>query len=143
MPSSACNNKLFCDPDIIDFPMAKIARRPLSRLVARSRVKSFPTRRSSDLLVTALTTRIGMEYGTSSPVFALAAVFAGVVLYDAAGVRRAVRSEEHTSELQSRRDLVCRPLLVTTNCFAIRTSSIFRWRRSHVVLFRDSSRARG
>jgi len=30
---------LFCDPDIIDFPMAKIARRPLARLIARSRAK--------------------------------------------------------------------------------------------------------
>src|SRR5438874_8405152 len=29
----------------------------------------------------------------------------------AAGARRTVRSEEHTSELQSRRDLVCRLLL--------------------------------
>src|SRR5205807_8766892 len=28
---------LFCDPDIIDFPLASIARRPLARLIARSR----------------------------------------------------------------------------------------------------------
>jgi len=28
---------LFCDPDIIDFPLARLARRPLARLVARNR----------------------------------------------------------------------------------------------------------
>lgn len=41
-------------------------------------------------LVTALATAIGVEQGLSSPIFALAAVFASVVMYDAAGVRRAV-----------------------------------------------------
>ena len=30
---------LFCDPDIIDFPGASIARRPLARLIARSRAR--------------------------------------------------------------------------------------------------------
>jgi ferrochelatase len=30
---------LFCDPDIIDFPLASIARRPLARLIARSRAR--------------------------------------------------------------------------------------------------------
>jgi acid phosphatase family membrane protein YuiD len=51
---------------------------------------------SHSALVTALTTRIGIEYGTGSPTFALAAVFAGVVLYDAAGVRRAVSIQART-----------------------------------------------
>jgi acid phosphatase family membrane protein YuiD len=41
-------------------------------------------------LVTALATAIGRLYGAQSSIFALAAVFAGVVLYDAAGVRLAV-----------------------------------------------------
>lgn len=41
-------------------------------------------------LVTALATAIGQEQGLSSPIFALAAIFACVVMYDAAGVRRAV-----------------------------------------------------
>ena len=45
---------------------------------------------SHSALVTALATRIGMEFGVNSGLFALSAVFAGVVLYDAAGVRRAV-----------------------------------------------------
>lgn len=30
---------LFCDPDIIDFPFARLARRPLARLVARHRAR--------------------------------------------------------------------------------------------------------
>jgi uncharacterized protein len=34
--------------------------------------------------------RIAMDEGVSSPQFAIAFVFAGVVLYDAAGIRRAV-----------------------------------------------------
>jgi acid phosphatase family membrane protein YuiD len=45
---------------------------------------------SHSALVTALATRIGIQSGVDSPLFALAAIFAAVVLYDAAGVRRAV-----------------------------------------------------
>lgn len=45
---------------------------------------------SHSALVTALATRTGMDYGVSSGLFAVALVFAAVVLYDAAGVRRAV-----------------------------------------------------
>ncbi len=41
-------------------------------------------------VVVALATRVGMETGLDSVPFAIAAVFAAVVLYDAAGVRRAV-----------------------------------------------------
>src|SRR5580700_8258967 len=58
---------------------------------------SFPTRRSSDLpaLPVALVATALLDAGDA----ALSAS------------SRAVRSEEHTSELQSRRDLVCRLLL--------------------------------
>jgi acid phosphatase family membrane protein YuiD len=45
---------------------------------------------SHSAVVVALATRIGMEEGVASPLFAVAFVFAGVVLYDAAGIRRAV-----------------------------------------------------
>jgi acid phosphatase family membrane protein YuiD len=45
---------------------------------------------SHSAIVVALATRIGMEEGIASPAFAIAFVFAGVVLYDAAGIRRAV-----------------------------------------------------
>jgi uncharacterized protein len=48
---------------------------------------------SHSALVTALAARSGMDYGVSSGIFALAVVFAAVVLYDAAGVRRAVSSQ--------------------------------------------------
>lgn len=45
---------------------------------------------SHSALVAALATAVGLEHGLSSTQFAVAAVFAAVVLYDAAGVRRAV-----------------------------------------------------
>jgi acid phosphatase family membrane protein YuiD len=45
---------------------------------------------SHSAVVVALATAIGLEAGLSSIPFALAAVFAAVVMYDAAGVRRAV-----------------------------------------------------
>jgi acid phosphatase family membrane protein YuiD len=45
---------------------------------------------SHSAVVVALATRIGVDTGLSSVPFALAAVFAAVVMYDAAGVRRAV-----------------------------------------------------
>jgi acid phosphatase family membrane protein YuiD len=41
-------------------------------------------------LVTAMATAVGRIEGLSSPAFAVAAVVAGVVMYDAAGVRLAV-----------------------------------------------------
>src|SRR5438874_4862147 len=66
---------------------------------------SFPTRRSSDLLVEeALERRIEQRRSIAGG------------QHNANSRRRfrfdrTVRSEEHTSELQSRRDLVCRLLL--------------------------------
>ncbi len=44
---------------------------------------------SHSALVTALTTGVGLRDGFDSSLFALAVVFALVVMYDAAGVRRA------------------------------------------------------
>lgn len=41
-------------------------------------------------LVTALATAVGREQGLDSALFAVAALFAAVVMYDAAGVRQAV-----------------------------------------------------
>ena len=45
---------------------------------------------SHSAVVVALATRVGINAGVGSTEFALAIIFAGVVLYDAAGVRRAV-----------------------------------------------------
>lgn len=45
---------------------------------------------SHSAVVVALATRVGYDTGLSSVPFALASVFAAVVMYDAAGVRRAV-----------------------------------------------------
>jgi acid phosphatase family membrane protein YuiD len=45
---------------------------------------------SHSAVVVALATRVGIDSGVGSDAFALAIVFASVVLYDAAGIRRAV-----------------------------------------------------
>ena len=45
---------------------------------------------SHSALVVALAMRVGLNEGAGSPMFAVAFVFACVVLYDAAGIRRAV-----------------------------------------------------
>jgi acid phosphatase family membrane protein YuiD len=45
---------------------------------------------SHSALVTGLATATGRVAGLDSPFFAIAAVLAGIVMYDAAGVRRAV-----------------------------------------------------
>ncbi len=44
---------------------------------------------SHSALVTAMTTCIGKIYGFDAPIFAVSCVFSLVVMYDAAGVRRA------------------------------------------------------
>ncbi len=44
---------------------------------------------SHSAVVIALATMIGKNYGVNSPIFALSIIFACVVMYDAAGVRRA------------------------------------------------------
>src|SRR5947209_16907489 len=63
---------------------------------------SFPTRRSSDLSCSR--TRISTTAGSSR-------TFPHPVSASPSTQRRAARSEEHTSELQSRQYLVCRLLL--------------------------------
>src|SRR5207249_11075741 len=89
----------------------------------------FPTRRSSDLSAMAVervlfqtNARTAMSVGQASGLALVIAARAGVpvALYSPNEVKLAVtgdgradkaRSEEHTSELQSRFDLVCRLLL--------------------------------
>ena len=48
---------------------------------------------SHSTLVSALATSIGIEDGVRSSIFALAVVFASVVMYDAAGIRQAVSTQ--------------------------------------------------
>src|SRR5690606_40471533 len=89
---------------------------------------SFPTRRSSDLtfvifIVGFIPVLGGAVAGCAPPLFALvqfesywqaAVLFVGLqVLLFLVG--NLVRSEEHTSELQSRENLVCRLLLEKNN----------------------------
>lgn len=44
---------------------------------------------SHSATVSALAVAVGIEYGWGSPLFALAAVLGGIVMYDATGIRRA------------------------------------------------------
>ena len=44
---------------------------------------------SHSAVVTTLATMMGKDFGTDSAIFALSLIFACVVMYDAAGVRRA------------------------------------------------------
>src|SRR5207253_11472704 len=66
---------------------------------------SFPTRRSSDL------PRCSSLQSCSSSSVTSAGAWASPSIRSTAPHRRRVRSEEHTSELQSRGHLVCRLLL--------------------------------
>src|SRR5206468_12758092 len=77
---------------------------------------SFPTRRSSDLLPTASAMTIAGSSPpetTKSPIEISSGCSASRIRSSNPSYRpqRKIRSEEHTSELQSRSDLVCRLLL--------------------------------
>lgn len=54
----------------------------------------FPSSHSA--AVTALTTRIAMEYGMTSSLFAISAVFSSIVIFDATGVRQEVGKHSKT-----------------------------------------------
>src|SRR5207247_10953135 len=94
----------------------------LSSHVPHPHLHSFPTRRSSDLInpvsCTAATPQIAAsrvrEGGSDSAAGITAASFRHLIRS-----RVIPRSEEHTSELQSRVDLVCRLLLEKKNKYII------------------------
>ncbi len=65
--------------------VARTRRLDLARLTGAGGMPS-----SHSATVTALATAIGRAPGLSSPLFAVSAIFAAVVMYDATGVRRAV-----------------------------------------------------
>src|SRR5438874_9225912 len=77
---------------------------------------SFPTRRSSDLKCRVEVRVLDLTASNTSPTTATSATPLSVplapVLLSLGGC---ARSEEHTSELQSRRELVCRLLLEKKN----------------------------
>src|SRR5207249_11304964 len=99
----------------------------LDRHVRHRAPHSFPTRRSSDLIRASVTDaveelldelprveRITFRALTAALVDRLEVVvrfLAVLELYKQGLIELGQRSEEHTSELQSRFDLVCRPLL--------------------------------
>src|SRR5690606_41491946 len=78
---------------------------------------TFPTRRSSDLCALVYevvwSRQFGLLFGHTAQAAAvvLGAYFGGMTVGYLLAARLAGRSEEHTSELQSRENLVCRLLL--------------------------------
>src|SRR5207248_11112128 len=90
---------------------------------SRRDLHSFPTRRSSDLIMVRRGLRVanGRVAASAAAALAGAGVLAGCWSAQAgeagraAPPARAARSEEHTSELQSPYDLVCRLLLEKKN----------------------------
>src|SRR5437899_6038513 len=85
---------------------------------AHGDLHSFPTRRSSDLpVLRELAQRLPHAHW----------LFAGWGPLDPANSQCAWRSEEHTSELQSLRHLVCRLLLEKKKVVVLRVQQIFAW----------------
>src|SRR5947209_8996668 len=91
--------------------MAAILSASSSWFTAHGQLHSFPTRRSSDL-ARRRSTPASMSY---APNGASSSASSATPLAGALGPRRWWRSEEHTSELQSRQYLVCRLLLEKKN----------------------------
>src|SRR5690349_23651160 len=81
----------------------------LSRSAAHRDLHSFPTRRSSDLAPARRLAQCARLRGLAPA--SAGAVPLPIPRHPSATTRSRPRSEEHTSELQSRRDLVCRLLL--------------------------------
>ena len=69
----------------IFYELIRQRRLIISRLVSSGGMPS-----SHSALVTGLATATGRQLGVTSPVFAITVVLASIVMYDAAGVRRAV-----------------------------------------------------
>src|SRR5690348_17589620 len=81
---------------------------------------SFPTRRSSDLSLGTgyvLLPLLGSERSLTTIAFLFALGALGAAGLSASKSRKAVRSEEHTSELQSPVHLVCRLLPEKNNSY--------------------------
>src|SRR5205809_6034139 len=72
---------------------------------------SFPTRRSSDLLEPPFPTAMGVLYCSPAPSYEREVYAQAGSQQGPADLDVLLRSEEHTSELQSRLHLVCRLLL--------------------------------
>lgn len=87
------NNKFLCVPFCVWFAIQIVKfitdwivnKKPnFKRLVGAGGMPS-----SHSAVVATLTTLIGQEYGVESGIFAMSCVFSAIVMYDAAGVRRA------------------------------------------------------
>ncbi len=86
------NNPLICAPlawisaQLMKFIIVNIRERRINLLVL---IQSGGMPSSHSATVCSLATAIGFQVGFGSPEFAIAAILAFIVMYDAAGVRRA------------------------------------------------------
>src|SRR5690349_24021953 len=98
----------------------------------RRHLHSFPTRRSSDLFDWQMNGDWQFPWSAqlngNTPADYIAAWRHVHDLFAQAGATNVTRSEEHTSELQSRRDLVCRLLLEKKKEHAVSTEHVGRRR---------------
>src|SRR5699024_11691770 len=88
------------------FPCSPFAAFLFPSRRAHRGLHSSPTRRSSDL-----PTRIDLHARREAGVSPLNYIYLAIILFTIGSATVLLRSEEHTSELQSRFDLVCRLLL--------------------------------
>src|SRR5438034_5458647 len=93
---------------------------------------SFPTRRSSDLSKSSPPWNTGSSSGTACSDFT-----------SSSRNSRAPRSEEHTSELQSHSDLVCRLLLEKKKTLRFFVTHTFRYFRLKDFLRMEYARSDG
>src|SRR5438034_4288946 len=99
------------------------------RSIAHRKLHSFPTRRSSDLEATS---RLTPSIATKSPKVFLIPRTSMLI-----SCSRRCRSEEHTSELQSHSDLVCRLLLEKKNTDGNGPQAVVDQREVHRMLATD------
>src|SRR5690625_6607293 len=99
---------------MLSFPQPILSTSPS---LAHHKLHSFPTRRSSDLLNALLPEVFAAVREAASRTVGLrhfdVQLMGGAALHE--GMIAEIRSEEHTSELQSRGHLVCRLLLEKKN----------------------------
>src|SRR5699024_11410622 len=93
---------------------------PLYFSLALRDLHSFPTRRSSDLFLDIL------SFSRKSLSTIVGVIMFFYVLLNLEKIVKPSRSEEHTSELQSRFDLVCRLLLEKKNKTILIMITIFK-----------------
>ena len=133
------NNKFLCVPfcvwlaiQIMKFITDWIVNKKpnFKRLVGAGGLPS-----SHSAVVATLTTLIGQEYGVESGIFAMSCVFSAIVMYDAAGVRRAAIRYSWRTSRQRRKKKCSRSWMwrySESRCFAKTNRKFSQAEREHI-----------